>query len=215
MRIVIVGGGQIGTTLASMLSAEKHRVSVIESNEEVAKDIAEQLDALVIHGDATNIPILKDAGIEKANAVISATADDKTNLMVCEIAKSMKTEKIISRVNDPDNEDLFKKLDIVSIVPIVELMVTSINRLLKGDQITFLAELGKGKIEIIDAKVGENSGLLEKKPGDIKNAIIAAVYRDGETFLGTEKDDFKEGDVVTAVCKASDAKSVTKLIAGE
>ena len=88
MKIIVVGGGEIGTTLTTILSAEKHDVSVIENDPERAKEIASDTTALVLKGDGVDLDILKQAGIEKCDAIVATTGDDKVNLMVCQIAKS-------------------------------------------------------------------------------------------------------------------------------
>jgi trk system potassium uptake protein TrkA len=213
MKVVVVGAGESGRTLANMLSSEKHEVSLIEREERVAEDVAKEIDALVIKGDATEYSVLKDAGIEKADAVIAITDDDKTNLMVCEIAKSSNIKKIISRVNSPKNGELFAKLGINSIIPIVGLEITKVKNMLEPGRERVLAELGEGDVQVIEATIGKKSKLINKEA--IKGAVLGAVYRSGEILLPEKGAKLKEGDVIVIIAKSKGMDKITKMISGE
>jgi trk system potassium uptake protein TrkA len=197
-----------------MLSSQKHEVSLIEREERVAEDVAKEIDALVIKGDATEYSILKDAGIESANAVVAITDDDKTNLMVCEIAKSSKIKKIISRVNSPKNEELFTKLGVSSIVPLVNLEITKIKNMLEPGGERVLAELGEGDVQVIEATIGEKSKLINKE-AIIKGAVIGAIYRSGEIVIPGKGTKLKEGDVLVIIAKSKEIDRITKKISGQ
>ena len=214
MKIVVIGAGSVGKTLVNMLSSEKHNVSLIELDAAKAKEAANESDALVIQGDATDISVLKDAGIEKANALVAVTEDDKTNLMVSEIAKSMETERIIARVNTPENEQLFIKLGITSVVPVVGITVAAIDKLLKGGDIKLIAEMGKGQVEVIESKLTEKSELVGN-PAVIRNAIIGSIYSDGEIMLPDKKTILKKGDVLTIITKSDNVKNINRLVGGD
>ena len=215
MKIVIVGAGESGRTLANMLTSEKHAVSLIEKEEKIAEDTAKAIDALIIKGDATEYSILKDAGIEKADAVIALSNDDKTNLMVCEIAKSSKIHKIIARVNSPKNEELFAKLGITSVIPIVSLEITKIKNLLEPGRERVIAELGEGDVQVIEATLGEKSTLVGREEATIKGAVIGAIYREGEILIPEKKAKLNQGDVLVIVAKSKGIDKITKIIAGE
>lgn len=214
LKIIVVGAGKTGNTLVNILSSEKHDVTIIEKKEDLSKEIANKTDTLVIKGDATDMNILKEAGIEKADALIAVTEDDKTNLMICEIAKSTKVKKIIARVNNPENESLFTKLGIDSIIPVVGLTVTKIKRELEEDTGQIIAELGNGDVEVIAATIEKGSKLIGKNPG-IKNAVIGTIYRNGELIIPTKKTKLKEGDVLVITVKSKKSKSVLRRISGK
>ncbi|MBW2980842.1 NAD-binding protein [Candidatus Woesearchaeota archaeon] len=215
MKVVIVGAGESGRTLANMLSSENQEVSLIEKEEKIAEDTAKEIDALVIKGDATEYSILKDAGIEKADAVIALTDDDKTNLMVCEIAKSSKITKILSRVNSPKNEELFTKLGITSVVPLVSLEITKIKNMLEPGRERVIAELGEGDVQVIEATLGEKSRLIGRDEASIKGAVIGAIYREGDIVIPEKGAKLKEGDVLVIIAKSKGIDKITKLISGE
>jgi trk system potassium uptake protein TrkA len=213
MKVIIVGGGETGRTLAHLLAAEHHTVTLVEKEEVRAKELADDTDALVIKGDGTDINILKDAGIESGDAVVAASNDDKTNLMVCQIAKSQHIGKIIARVNSTGNEELFTKLGISSIVPLVGMTVTAIKRELLGSGERVIAQLGEGDTQVIELTVQEHSKLIGKSPS-IKSAAVGTIYRDGELIIPTKSHKLKEGDVLIIIAKSKDLPHIRKHISG-
>ncbi len=215
MKILIVGGGEVGLTTANVLSTKEHDLVLIDSDEKTAKAAANSIDALVIHGDGTELATLKDAGANDADAIVAVTDDDKTNLMVCEIGKSLNIEKIIARVNKPDNEELFTKLGITGVIPVVGLAVTKIKNLLMMDRQSerVIYELGSGKVQVLSITIPEKSKLVGK-PAEVKNAVVGAIYRDGEILLPREGSKIKEADVLILTVKTKNLKSITKQIYG-
>jgi trk system potassium uptake protein TrkA len=214
LKIIIVGGGEIGLTTANVLSTKEHDIVLIESDDKRAKQVANSIDAMVIKGDGTDIATLKDAGAGEADAIVAATNDDKTNLMVCEIAKSLNMKKIISRVNKSENEELFTKLGITGIVPTVGIAVTSIKNLVIGSQTErVIYELGKGEVQVMAITIPKE-GIIVGKSAEINGAIIGVIYRDGELILPKESTKLKEGDVIVLTARTSDIQSVRKQIYG-
>ena len=106
MRIVIVGAGQIGIQLAHYLIQEKHDVSIIEESEERARHVSNRLDCMVINNKGNNFGALKDAGIEKADALVCVTESDEINIIICGLAASLSGETgtllKIARVRNDD-----------------------------------------------------------------------------------------------------------------
>jgi trk system potassium uptake protein TrkA len=215
VKIIIVGGGEVGLTTANVLSTKEHDLVLIETDEKRAKQVANSIDALVIHGDGTDLATLKDAGTNDADAIVAATDDDKTNLMACEIAKSLDIKKIIARANKPENEELFTKLGITGVVPIVGIAVTKIKNLLMKDKRTerVIYEFGKGQVQVLAITIPKESKLVGK-PADIKNSIIGAIYRDGDLMLPKDGTKIKEEDVLILTVKTKNMKSITKQIYG-
>lgn len=210
MKIIIVGASQTGVTLANLMG-EDHDITILEVDSEKAKKLSEETAALVILGDACDLSALQEAGLSEADAVV-ATSDDKTNLMVCEIAKNEKIKKVVSLVNDPKKEELFTQLGITQIVSVVGTNVTEIKRLLYqvGDE-RIIAQLGKGEVQIIEQTVSKNSELIGQKTF-VNGANIAALYRSGEIIIPHADTVIEENDVVIVVVRTEDVEKVNKLI---
>ncbi|MBT7902967.1 TrkA family potassium uptake protein [Candidatus Woesearchaeota archaeon] len=215
MKVIISGAGQIGKTIASVLTAEKYDVVIVEIVEDTAKEIANNSTALVIHGDASDMSILKQAGIETCDAIIAATGDDKTNVMICEIAKESEVAKIIARVNTAGNEELFNKME-VSAVSSVSSVVSAIKRNLTDlrEEKTILT-LGKGDVQVITITVGNNSKAIDMTPAVIKSAIIGAIYRNSDLIIPKPDTQIKEGDLLIITLKSKDLPKIKKLLLGD
>lgn len=212
MKIIIVGGGKTGLILANLL-ADEHEVTIIEKDEATAKAIAGKTEVMVLQGDGSDISLLEEAGLKEADALI-ATTDDKSNLMISQIAKSEDVGKIIAVVNDPKNEELFTKLGINLIVSSVGTNVTAIKRLLYqlGD-VRIIAQLGGGEVQIVELNVAEKSPLIGQKPS-LKKASIGAIYRGGDVIIPKDSTAIEKGDLLVVFVKTKDLPAITQLITG-
>jgi len=112
MYIIIVGAGDIGTPLIDVATRSGNEVAVIERNDERANRAADQFDCLVLHADATTKETLTDAGAERADALISTTDEDATNVMTCLLAKEFDVPAILSVVHSPEHMGLFERIGV-------------------------------------------------------------------------------------------------------
>jgi trk system potassium uptake protein TrkA len=124
MRIVIVGAGLVGSTLADRLSRDGHDVAVIESDPQRARDLGESLDAQVVEDNGATADSLRRAGIERADLVVATSDSDEVNLVVGLIASSLfGIRRIVVRLRDARHQEAFAliqrggALDHVSINP--------------------------------------------------------------------------------------------------
>lgn len=211
MKVVIIGGGETGLALANLLG-EDFTISIIEKKEAVSKDIANRTHALVIQGDGTDISILKEAGINEADAIVATTREDSTNLMICEMAQNEDVEKIITLVNNPKDDEIFSKPGITT-VSVVGTNVTAIKKALlqKGSENIILQW---GDIELIQQKVTKESPLVGKSPV-ISGAIVCGLSRGGEILIPTKDVEVEEGDVLLLSVKSKHVDSVLKVTQGK
>ena len=101
MQVVIVGAGQVGTSIADSLSSD-HDVVVVDIDEDIVDDIKYELDVLTLAGDGTSSDLLEDAEVPDADLVIASTDDDKTNLVTCGTAKTVGDPFTIARVKSAE-----------------------------------------------------------------------------------------------------------------
>lgn len=217
MYVVIAGGGDYGESLAKILVKEKNDVAVVEQDVKKAEELAEKVDALVIKGSATQIDILKEAGIEKADAVVAMTPDDETNLMICQLAKKLKVPRVVSRVNDSKNLQVFVGVADASIDTTSAATTAFINSISSGGK-HVLASLGGGRAQFMGFPITEDSPVVGKRIEAIKiptNANICAIDRNGEIIIPYEKTEIISGDVVFVISGTEFVRTVTKLLVGE
>ncbi|MEA3229992.1 MAG: NAD-binding protein, partial [archaeon] len=179
---------------------------------EHANTLASNLDALVINQEGTSMSVLKEGGIEKCNAIISVTGDDKTNLMVCEIAKSIGVPKIIARVNTPGNEELFVKLGISLVVPVTQNAINAIENTILEGNLRILSKIGDGKATIFEVVVPEESVLENYKGNMLEGGIISAIYRNGTVIIPEKNTKIEAGDVLIIVGEETHIKKILKML---
>ncbi|MBU0530659.1 MAG: TrkA family potassium uptake protein [Candidatus Aenigmatarchaeota archaeon] len=212
MRLIICGGGSLGTKLADVFVKEKNDVIMIEKNSIIAEKLGEKLDALVLHGDASDIKILKDAGIENCDALLVVTSDDKTNLLICEIAKSFKVGKIISRVNDAENDGIFMKLGITSAINTTTTAVVSFKKAIQDPGKRIIGLIAGDQAGIYERLVTKKSQVLNKKISEFPtNMAVCAIQRNGEYIFPKQGTALQEGDIVTISAGIQLLNNVDKL----
>ena len=102
MKIIIIGAGEIGYDLASVLSKEKHDVIVLDREKECLSKASDTLDVLVKEGNATSAKDLADAGVSDADIVIAVTSVDEVNMIASMISKKLGAKMVIARVRNDE-----------------------------------------------------------------------------------------------------------------
>ncbi|MCD8008335.1 MAG: NAD-binding protein [Clostridiales bacterium] len=102
MKIIIVGCGKVGYTLADTLSGEDHDVTVIDNNQEKLDRLANELDVAAVAGNGASYRVLQEAGVEDCEVLIAATSQDEVNMLCCLIARKAGRCKTIARARDPN-----------------------------------------------------------------------------------------------------------------
>jgi len=116
LYIVIVGCGRLGSFLANKLSRDGHSVVILDIDKSKFENLSAEFSGFTIEGDAIESAVLKQAKIDKADAMISVTREDNANLMISQIAKKIyKVPKVMARIFDLKREEVFRQLGIETI----------------------------------------------------------------------------------------------------
>lgn len=115
MRIIIVGCGKVGSSIASELNLEGHEISVVDINHGAVDKLANSLDVLGIEGNGATYDVLIEAGAEYADLLIAATARDEINLYSCLMAKAAGVTHTIARVRNPEYTNAFTESKSISV----------------------------------------------------------------------------------------------------
>lgn len=131
--IIIIGCGRLGSFLANRLSNEGHSVVVVDVNPNAFDALtADHFSGFRVEGDATELAVLKQAKIDKADVVIGATHDENVNIMTAQIAKKrFNVPKVFIRISDPNKESFCKAIGIKCVCPTsiaAEKMITDMNQ---------------------------------------------------------------------------------------
>lgn len=127
---VIIGCGRLGANIANTLSNEGENVLIVDENRDSFRRLSSSFGGLTIAGNGTDLDVLKESGLERADVVIAVTNDDNTNIMVAQIARDVfQVEKVIARLYDSEREAVYQEFGINTICPAV-LSVKEIDKLL-------------------------------------------------------------------------------------
>ena len=186
MYVIIVGAGDIGTPLIDIATRSGNEVVVIERDAERANRAADRFDCLVLEADATTNATLEDAGIEQADAVVSTTDRDATNIMVCLLAKEYGVPSILSVVHNPEHMSLFEQIGVNTIENPQQLIAEYLYRAVARPAIVDYMRIGE-QAEVFEISVTENAPiagktLTEAGEEDIlsEDTLIVAIEREGE-----------------------------------
>ena len=189
-HIVIIGGGNIGVYLASKIEEELGaRVRLVENDPARAEKAVMRLKrSIVINGDGLSSEILEEAGVSSADFVIALTNDDKSNLLICNLAKRGGAKRTLALVNSIELADLSGDLRVDVVLDPRALTVSRILQRLRRGRILNLLSLENGEAETVEGVVLESSPLIGQTIGydDLAEGVTAAaVIRGDEIYLPT------------------------------
>ncbi len=216
-RVVIVGGGNVGLQVAQELEAraERVRVKVIERNRVCAEKAADALErTIVLHGDGLSMELLSEASIDRADALLAVTDDDKTNLLAAVRAKTAGCPYTICLVNDPTLTPLLTPLKIDAHINPRSTTVSSILRHVRHGRVRGVYSIGDAEAEVIEAQVLSTSPIAGKDIRDVdfpEGVLVGAVMKGEEVLRPTGGTRIDEGDVIALFAMASDVPEVERL----
>src|SRR5579871_4294654 len=215
MYVIIVGGGNVGYYLAKTLASAKHEVLLLEKDRTRYRTISEELGEIVMQGDGCQADQQMEAGFGRADAVVAVTGSDDDNLVVCQMAKlEFNVPRTITRVNDPRNEPLFKKLGIDATVSSTKIIYNLIEQEVGGGEVIPLAALNRGNIEIVEVEIGPKSPVINREIRSLAlpaEALIISVIRDGHAVLPSGDTQFLLGDSIIALVNADKEPEIRQI----
>lgn len=209
MKIVIIGCGKVGTSIARELNASGHDITVVDNNSAAVRRLSESLDVMGIEGNGATYDALAEAGAETADLVIAATARDEVNLYACLMARAAGVPHTIARVRSPEyTDDLYRVKDQLRLSMSINPELTEaieISRLLRFSGALEIDSFAKGAVELIKVLVPPNSPFCDKKISQIdtlKGRVrICTVERGKEVYIANGETTIMAGDKVSVVAK--------------
>ena len=222
MRIIIVGGGNVGYYLVKTLMAEKHHIMLVDSSLAHCERIANAFGGAyveVTHGDGTNADCLRDAGIYHAEALIAVTGQDQNNLVSCQLAKDyFGVKRTIARVKNPKNIRVFEQLGVDSVISSTARIAGRIDQELDWADVNTLLTRKATHVRVREALVDPESPYSGKKLNEIglpKGMIVVCIVRDGEAAIPDGETVLAPDDNVVILGNESDLPRVISNIRGE
>lgn len=217
-RIVIVGGGNVGLAVAKRLEArtDRVRVKMIERDRATAEIAADALErTIVLNGDGLDMELLTEANIERADAVLAVTDDDKVNLLTAVRGKAAGSAMTIALLNDPSLVPLLGPLNIDAYINPRSTTVSSILRHVRHGRVRGVYSLGDAEAEVIEAQVLSTMPMAGKEVRDIdfpEGVLVGAIARGDKVLKPTGSLRVLEGDVLVLFSLAADVPEVERLL---
>lgn len=213
MRVIVVGGGRVGTILAKSLLDLGHHVTIIEQNYETCQQLLSTLDTTVLNGDAMDTKILDEANIKKADILVASTGEAHKNAMVALYAKNKGVKRVIARISDKEYINLLEEIGIecayleASAAYDIELRIVR-------PIVRELINMEMGDLTMIEIPIPPGSGFANKDFSELPEHAgeyrVVAVYRAGNFVIPTTDFVINENDVLLLICKTESIRKILK-----
>lgn len=222
MNIIIAGSGKVGEKICERLAGEQeHNITVIDTNPSVVNELIAEYDVMGVVGDATDIDILYEAGIENSDIMIAIMGSDENNIIACLLAKKVGNCRTIARVRKPEHYKsmhyIKEELGLAMIVNPERNAASEMARILRFPSAINIDTFAKGRIEILGFKLDEGSILDNMKVSEVVSKLkcdilICGVERGNEAYIPSGDFVLKAGDYVSIVSSIKNGNAFFKKI---
>ena len=198
MRVLLIGGGKVGSWLAQELVSQGHLVALVEESEDRAQAVADDVDAVVIHGD---------------DWLLAVTGLDEVNLVSCQLGLTLGAKRVLARLNAPLNRATFEALKI-PVIGITDLMVQVISQEVAVSQLARIAVIGRGQLSLSEYEIPES--FTPSRIQDLKlpeRSLIVAIQRDDQVTVPKATTRLLPGDRITAVTTVAQESNLQRVFA--
>ncbi|HHQ41678.1 MAG TPA: Trk system potassium transporter TrkA [Chromatiales bacterium] len=201
MKILILGAGQVGTSLAQNLASEPNDITIVDLDQDKLEDLQDRLDLRTVAGHAAHPEVLERAGAEDADMVIAVTNSDETNMVACQVAYTLfHTPTKIARIRAVEylrHPKLFSQeaLPIDVLISPEELVTSYIRRLIEHPGALQVLDFANGKVQLVGVRAYYGGALVGHQLRELREHMpgiqtrVAAIFRRGRPII-------PEGDTV-------------------
>ena len=221
MRIVIVGDGKVGNTLAEQLSNEGHDIVLIDHSSRVLSQSVDALDIIGIQGNGAAWDVQEEAGVGKSDILIAATSSDEVNIMSCMVGRKLGARHTIARVRNPaylKQLSLMKEELGLSLFVNPEIQTAAeISRILRFPPALHIETFVRGRVELVETPVTQDSPLVGVYLRDLQSrfrvrVLICAVQRGEDVFIPGGDFQLRAGDRISVTASSASIESFFRAI---
>ena len=206
MKIIVVGDGKVGFAIAKQLNQEGHDITVVENKSSVLSSTMNQLDIVGVQGNGASLDTLMEARVSSSDLLIAATSTDEVNIICCLLAKKLGARHTIARIRNPEYNNTVRlikdELGLSMSINPEQAAAREILRAIRFSNSIKVSSFAKGRIELAEVKIKENSPLSNMRICDINRrmkseVLFVAVQRNGEVIIPNGNTVIYEKDRVT------------------
>lgn len=221
MKIIILGAGQVGRSLARHLSGEANDITVVDSSAQALRELQDRLDLRTVTGEASHPGVLERAGGMDAEMLIAVTSSDETNMVACQVAYTLfHTPLKIARVRGSsylDHPQLFtpESIAVDVLISPEELVTEHIHRLIQHPGALQVLDFAGQKLQLVATMAQQGGALVGQELRDLAThmpgikARVAAIFRQGKSIDPVGKTVIEEGDEVFFVAPPKHIRAIT------
>lgn len=208
MKIILVGCGKVGITLAQSLTNEKHDVILVDKNQEVLDNAVSTIDCMSVVGNGAIQSVLIEAQVETADYLIACTSSDEINILTCLMARKSSSCRTIARIRNPEYakqlEYIMKELDISMIINPELATAREIERVIRYSKSITSNSFFKGSLNSLMIEIPEKSNIIGKKLFEVSkilkcNILICAIERNEEVIIPNGNSVIEKNDKILFV----------------
>lgn len=226
MRIIIVGGGEVGKGLAQRLGLEDHHVTLVEASPEQNAELENRLDVLCVEGNGASARVLDEAGMKSADMLIAVSDSDECNMVACALAKESGVATTIARVRNeayvlPDRGVYAKALNIDLLVNPDEVAAVEVREVLQVPVATNVSEFAEGKMRLVGLNLTPHSPLANRRLAETADLgfqgimTVVAVLRRNELIIPSGGLRLENNDHISVMVRKEDLAEVNRLAGQE
>lgn len=223
MRIVVLGAGTVGGSIASLLCLHRHSVTIVDTDADNVRHINETLDVRGITGSASQSSVLFQAGVGSADLCLAVTGDDEANIVAASMAKAMGANRAVARVYAPVFRDLStfdyqRHFGIDRLLSLEHLTALELARGIRHPGSVAVENLARGELEVHEVVVSDQKKGVGKqlKTLDLPSGVrVGSISRDSKTWIAGAEDLIEVGDRLTVIGKRDDIDEVKELFCAE
>jgi len=213
MKIIIIGCGRMGASLAQALVKRGNEVAVVDCNPAAFDRLGATFGGKLVPGIGFDRSVLEEAGIDRADGLAAVTDSDETNVVVARVARKVfRVPKVVARLYDPRKAEIYRRLGLQTISQ-TTWGVGRVLEILTSSRMETILTLGNGEVEIVEVEVphlliGRTVSELTV-PGEVH---VTAITRGGKAFLPSPGTEFQGGDQVHLALLFSSAERLKALL---
>jgi len=220
MKIIILGAGQVGASVASNLASEANDITVVDADGQILQELQDRLDLRTVKGHASHPDVLKQAGADDADMIIAVTRNDETNMIACQVAFTVfHTPTKIARVRSPEYlrySRLFAQeaLPVDVLISPEQLVTDYIERLIEYSGALQVLDFAGGRVQLVAVRAYHDGPLVGHELSDLKkhmpgiDARVAAIFRQGNSITPEGNTIIEAGDEVFFVAARKHIRAV-------
>lgn len=198
MKVIIMGCGRVGSTVSLLMSRRGHEVTVIDHHDSDAKTrLGADFKGNIIHGLGFDRDVLLKAGIQNAEAFVSASSSDNANVVAARIARNIfHVPRVVARLYDPRHAEIYQRLGLMTISS-VDMGVRRIIEIITHAELDAVYKFGRGEVSMIEIELPPTLAGRSIRDLNIPGEVsVTAITRNDRAFIPTQGTPFQQGDIL-------------------